>query len=172
MAWPDKIGNRRGKDKWFSDAELERWTEAYCPVRVVVWPAQGLGVVEPQHHEAKEVHPDRTAPAAQRGPVDIGLGGLAGGATPHDLGVRVPREPRIIEDGALDGGEPHREEAEHQAAGEREAQLGARHGQTRADELVELGAARCRGGTLAVDDGTRRVAADQLPAPEGLREQV
>src|SRR5438034_3102180 len=104
MASPDKIGNRRGQDKWFSDAELERWTEAYRPVRVVVWPAQGLGVVEPQHHEAQEVHPDRTTPAAQRGPIDLGV--LAGGAGRQNLRVRVPGEPRVVEHCALDGGRP------------------------------------------------------------------
>src|SRR5690348_5310710 len=154
MASPDKIGNRRGQDKWFSDAELERWAEAYRPVRRLVRPAQGLGVVKPQYHEAQGVHPDRSTPAAQRGAVEPGLGVLGGGAAPEDLGVRVPSEPRVVEDGALNGREPHGKEAEHQAAGQGEAQLGVYHGQTRADELVELRTAglAARLQTLVVDD--------------------
>src|SRR5438067_1371594 len=106
MASPDKIGNRRGQDKWFSDAELERWAEAQRPVRRFVRPAQRLGVVEPEHHETQSVHSDRAAPAAQRGAVEPGLGFLGGGAAPEDLGVRVPGEPRVVEDGALNGGSP------------------------------------------------------------------
>src|SRR6266550_6983511 len=88
MASPDKIGNRRGQDKWFSDAELERWAEAHRPVGVVVRPAQWLGVVEPEHHEAEEVNPDRAAPAAQRRA--HGLGAFVAGSAPHELRVRAP----------------------------------------------------------------------------------
>src|SRR5882762_7356155 len=104
MASPDKIGNRRGHDKCFSDAELERWTEANRPVGVVVGPAQGLGVVEPQDHEAEEVHPDRPAPAAQWRA--HGLGILAARPAPYDLRVGVPGEPGVVENGALDRGAP------------------------------------------------------------------
>src|SRR5438477_12680544 len=99
MASPDKIGNRRGQDKWFSDAELERWAEAHRPVGVVVRPAQWLGVVEPEHHEAEEVHPDRAAPAAQRRA--HGLGAVAARPAPHERPARAPGAPAAVEPGAL-----------------------------------------------------------------------
>src|SRR2546426_1038420 len=171
MASPDKIGNRRGHDKWFSDAELERWAETHRPVRAIVWPAQGLGVVESEHHEAQEVHPNRAAPAAQRGAVDLGV---LVAAVQEDLGVRVPGEPRVVEDGALDGGQAHRKKPEHKAAGQREAQLGVHHGQTRADELVELRAAALGGAAEAfvVDQGPGGIATEQVRAPEELAEQI
>src|SRR5439155_1592481 len=54
MASPDKIDNRRGQRKCFSDTELERWTQTHRPVRLVAEPVQRLGVVEPQHHEPEE----------------------------------------------------------------------------------------------------------------------
>src|SRR5213594_4001324 len=60
----NKIGNRRGPDKWLDDARLERRTEAHCPVGALLRPVQRLGVVEPQDHEAEQVHADRSAPAA------------------------------------------------------------------------------------------------------------
>src|SRR5438034_7054967 len=74
----------------------------------------------------------------------------------------------------FNGGEPHGKEAEHQAAGQGEAQLGVYHGQTRADELVELGAAVLRGpaDTFVVDNRPGGIAADQLGAPEELLEQA
>src|SRR2546426_2579652 len=103
MASPDKIGNRRGHDKWFSDAELERWAEAHRPIGVVVRPAQRLGVVQPEHHETQGVHSDRAAPAAERGAVGLGVLAAAG---QEDLGIRVPGEPSVVEDGGLDGGSP------------------------------------------------------------------
>src|SRR5213595_53496 len=74
MASPDKIGNWRGQDKCFSRAELERRPETHRPVGAgVLWPIERLGDVEPQHHEAQEVHADRAAPAAQGRPVDLGI---------------------------------------------------------------------------------------------------
>src|SRR5213592_2092556 len=103
MASPDKIGNQRGQDKWFSDAELERWAEAQRPVRRSVRPTQGLGVVKPEHHETQSVHSDRAAPAAERDAVDLGV---LGAAVQDDFGIRVPCKPGVVEDGALNGGEP------------------------------------------------------------------
>src|SRR5882762_6553148 len=174
MASPDKIGNRRGQDKWFSDAELERWAEAYRPVRVVVCPAQRLGVVEPQHHEAEEVHPDRAAPAAEW-PAH-GLRVLVARSAPHELGVRLPCEACVVEDGALDWWKPNRQEPEHQAAGQWEAQFGARHGQTRADQLVELravGVVHLIGSeAFVVDQRPSGIAAQQVGIPEERPEQV
>src|SRR3989442_15715679 len=171
MASPDKIGNRRGQDKWFSDAELERWAEAHRPVGVGVRPAQGLGVVEPEHDEAEEVHPDRAAPAAEWRA--HGLGVLVARSAPDELGVRVPGESCVVEDGALDWGKPDRQESEHQAAGQREAHLGVRHREPRPDELVELGAtAGRRREALVVDERAGGVAAHQVGVPEELWEQV
>src|SRR5256885_2659137 len=71
-----------------------------------------------------------------------------------------------------------RSEPEHQAAGQREAQLGVHHGQTRADELVELRAPRLsrsdRGlrDALVVEERARRVAADQLGGSEEDRKST
>src|SRR2546425_3580938 len=172
MASRDKIATRRGKDKWLSDAELERWTQTHGPVGVVVRPAQGLGVVEPQHHEAEEVHPDRPAPASQW--CAHGLGIIAARPAPYDLRVGVPGQPGVVENGTLDRGEPNRKEPEHEAAGQWEAQLRVRHGYTRADQLVELSAAVLRGAgeTLVVDEGPGGVAAEQVGIPEERPEQV
>src|SRR5437879_12602171 len=71
MASPDKIDNRRGQRKCFSDTELERWAEANHPITLVAQSVERLGVVEPQHHEPQHVHADRSAPAAQRRAVDL-----------------------------------------------------------------------------------------------------
>src|SRR2546425_11946845 len=40
VASPDKIDNRRGQRKCFSDTELERWAEAHRPVRLVAEPVE------------------------------------------------------------------------------------------------------------------------------------
>src|SRR2546429_630737 len=77
--------------------------------------------------------------------------------------------PRVVEVGALDRGEPNGQESEHQAAGQREAHLGVRHGEARPDELVELGATTGRRReALVVDERAGGVAADQVGVPEEL----
>src|SRR5213080_5254364 len=98
MASPDKIGNRRGQDKWFSDAELERWAETHRPIGVVVRPAQRFGVVKAEHHETQSVHSDLAAPAAERGAVDLRVLAAAG---QEDSRVRVPGEPGPVSHGGL-----------------------------------------------------------------------
>src|SRR5437763_535710 len=95
----------------------------------------------------------RSARAAQRRPDD--LRGTPRGALPLDDRARLPRQTRVIEERALDRGEPHGQEAEHEAAGEREPQLHVRHGDARADQLVERGAAR----TAAAGRGRARIGA-------------
>ena len=95
-------------------------------------------------------------------------------AVPLDDRVRVPRDPRIVENGALDGGEPYRQEAEYEAAGQGEAQLGVRHRDARPAELVEL-RTRARGlplDALVVDDRAGRVAADQIGVAQEQGELV
>src|SRR6058998_38748 len=84
--------------------------------------------------------------------------------------MRAPRRkrPRPQWEGAP------REGSRAQAAGQGEAQLGVYHGQTRADELVELRAAGLGAGlqTLVVDDRPGRIATDEFGAAEELLEQV
>src|SRR5438105_839084 len=75
MASPDKIGNRRGQDKWFSDAELERWAEAHRPVGVVVRPAQWLGVAEAAEEHAAQGEGEGSGDEVAT-PVDQGGGEL------------------------------------------------------------------------------------------------
>src|SRR6266571_2435828 len=140
----DKIGNRRGPDKCLDDAKLERRTEAHRPVGALARPVERLGVIEPQDHESQHVHADRAAEAAHRRP-HVG-GTLTGAAVPLHDAVVVPGDAGVVEERALDRREADREEAEHQAAGEWEAQLDVADGDAGADELVELGAAAERIG--------------------------
>src|SRR5439155_20044483 len=171
----NKIGNRRGPDKWLDDAKLERRTEAHRPVSALARPVQRLGIVEPQNHEAEQVQPNRAAPAAHRR-AHIG-GALARAAVPLHRGAVVPGEPDVVEQRALDRREADREEAEHEAAREREAQLDVAYGDARADELVELGAAAERivadgGDALVLPERAAGVAAHELRGAQVHREPI
>src|SRR3989442_1660152 len=90
-----KIENPRGRGKCFSEAELEGRPDADRPVRVVMSPVQGLGVVEPQDYEAEHVGADRAAPAAQRRAHLLRV--VARGAVPLDGGAGLPRQSDVVE---------------------------------------------------------------------------
>src|SRR5712691_1332570 len=121
-----KIGSRRGPDKWLDDAKLERRAEAHRPVGALARPVERLGVIEPQDDEAEQVHAYRAAPAAH-GRADIRKALSRGAVQLHRVAC-APGESSVVEDGALDRREAERQEAEHEAAGEREAQLDVAHG--------------------------------------------
>src|SRR5206468_10507571 len=113
----NKIGNRRGPDKWLDDAKLERRAEAHRPVGALARPVERLGVVEPHDYESEQVHANRAAPAAHRR-ADVG-GALPRAAVPLHGAVLVPGEADVVKEGALDRREAERQEAEHEAARER-----------------------------------------------------
>src|SRR5713226_2610810 len=176
-ASPDKIDNRRGQDKCFSGAELEGRPHTHRPVGRVARAAQRLGNVESQHDEAQDVDPDRAPPALDRRAELLEVL-LIRRPIPHDGGVRAPGQSHVVEQRPLDRRQTHREKAEDQTAGEREAQLDVRHGEARADQLVKRGAPRlprrARGlrEALVVEQRARRVAPHHVRVPEELREQV
>src|SRR2546422_2637201 len=171
----NKIGNRRGPDKWLDDAKLERRAEAHRPVGALARPVERLGVVEPQDYEPQQVHANRAAPAVHRG-ADVGEG-LPRAAVPLHGAVFVPGETDVVEEGALDRREAERQEAEHEAAGEREAQLDVADGDAGADQLIELGAAAeglgaDGGDALVLAERAAGVAADELGRAQVHRGQI
>src|SRR5437773_11403411 len=89
----------------------------------------------------------------------------------------VPHDPEDIEERAFYRGEYHRQEAENQAARQREAQLHVAHRDLRSDQLVELGASGLRPrlrirDALMVAERPGGVAANQLGAAEEYREAI
>src|SRR5438132_10438782 len=96
----NKIGNRRGPDKWLDDAKLERRAEADRPVSALARPVERLGVVEPQDDEAEQVHAYRAAPAAH-GRAHIRRALSRGAVQLHRVAC-APGESSVVEDGALD----------------------------------------------------------------------
>src|SRR5437762_12713950 len=114
MASPDKIDNRRGQRKCFSDTELERWAEAHRPVSLVAEPVERLGVIEPQYHEPQEIRTNRSTPAPQRAANLLRVVREAG--LPLDDHARLPRKPHDVEEHSLHWGEPHSEESTDHAA--------------------------------------------------------
>src|SRR5258708_12576122 len=105
----DKIGNRRGQFKWFSDAELERRPQAHRPICVLADAVNRLGVIEAQNQPAEQVGADRCTVALERRPYEGFVG--AGRAGPLEGVPGLPRDPGVIEQRALDRRGPHQPEA-------------------------------------------------------------
>ena len=89
----------------------------------------------------------------------------------------VPGEADVVEEGAFDRREAERQEAQHQAASEREAQFDVAHRDAGADELIELGAAAERIGADGSDafvlaERAAGVAADELGRAQVHGEQI
>src|SRR5262249_6143529 len=88
----------------------------------------------------------------------------------------VPGHPDVVEDRALDRWQADRQKTEHQAAGQREAELDVADREPRPDQLIELRASRLRRrsteGALVPAERARGVTPNQLSAAEEDGEAV
>src|SRR5260370_5576479 len=109
----DKIGNRRGQFKWFSDAELERRPQAHRPICVLADAVNRLGVIEAQNQPAEQVGADRCTVALERRPSEDLAGACRAG--PLEGVPSSPRDPGVMEQGALDRRAAARAEATHES---------------------------------------------------------
>src|SRR5258708_4443706 len=136
----DKIGNRRGQFKWFSDAELERRPQTHCPIGVLADAVDRLGVIEAQNQPAEQVGADRSTVALERRPYEGFV--RAGRAGPLEGVPGLPRDPGVVEQRALNRREADRQETKREVAHQREAPHDVPDPDARADQLVQGTAAR------------------------------